>query len=69
MSTIEQQIDYKDKQDQAEWLIKQITMALKDHRRQAHLATEIGNWGYNGDLGHVNEQLTEIVKFLRNKEE
>jgi hypothetical protein len=44
-------------------LIKQLEAKLDNHEKQA--SAHPANWGFSGDLGHVEANLTELVEFFR----
>ena len=48
-------------QRKAAIVVKLYTLA---ERIQAHGADEQIHWGHVGDLGHVDDQLQELLKFL-----
>jgi acyl-homoserine lactone acylase PvdQ len=58
--------EYVDEQNTAAELIAQLTKALAEHK--AEFNNENWNWGYHGDLQHVNAELKEIVNFITGAE-
>lgn len=54
--------DYKDKQAKTKESLKRIGEKLAKH--SADKRSDPRNWGYNGDLGFVLSQLSEIEQFL-----
>lgn len=42
--------------------LDELHRALAAHKREE--AADPRNWGYAGDLGHVNEKLGEVLDFL-----
>lgn len=54
---------YKEKQRQIDDLLKQLERGLKKHDKKFQKGMK--NYGYIGDLGHVVEQLQEVVDFLK----
>lgn len=55
-------VEFQSKLKVTQKLIDELKKALVlEARRQA---TDPRNWGYVGDLGHVNEELEEVIKFL-----
>lgn len=54
---------YNDKQATIHSLVGKLQDELKKHGEEEHI-----HWGHVGDLGHVQEQLQQIVQFLSNEE-
>ena len=46
----------------AQDLLKRIAIRLTEH--QTRQAAEPGDWGYVGDLGHINEELAQVLAAL-----
>ena len=46
----------------AQDLLKRIATRLSEH--QARQAAEPCDWGYVGDLGHINEELAQVLAAL-----
>ncbi len=55
--------DYQRRKESIEALLAELRMKLDIHAQRA--SADSRNWGYPGDLGHVMEELGEIVGFLR----
>ena len=53
---------YIEKQTAVQTLLRQIEAQVGDHALQH--ADDPGNWGFIGDLGHVEEKLKEVRGFL-----
>lgn len=53
----------KERTGSIEWQIEQLQTRLQAHNKQA--AQHPKNWGYVGNLDHVEAQLQELVDFLR----
>lgn len=54
---------YAGQQKEIGILLGRIAKGLRAHGKAT--ATNPGNWGYVGDLGHVRESLKEIADFIR----
>jgi hypothetical protein len=54
--------DYTDKKQSVEHLLREIGKELVRHSRDS--AENPDNYGYVGDLGHVESKLNEILRFL-----
>lgn len=57
------QAQYNAHQASIRSLIKQLEAKLDGHEKQA--SARPADWGYAGDLGHVEAQLKELVSFFR----
>ena len=44
-------------------LIQQLNELLDEKDKQAK--NDAGNWGHAGDLGHIKEELSNIVNFIK----
>lgn len=55
--------DYKDLVLECRTLLGDLTKLVRDH--EARQKKDSGNWAMNGDIGHVNEGLKELVRFLK----
>ena len=53
---------YTDQRSEIAVLMDCIRMELDEHAKRA--ASDPGNWGFAGDLGHVNESLQEVLRGL-----
>ena len=58
---------HHDHEEQIQHLLKQIAQDVRLHGRRFH-RNGARDWGFVGDLAHVEEQLAEICKFLNNEE-
>ena len=54
---------YQQSRKEINSLIEQLNLSL--NRRDLQADKEPDNWGHAGDLGHVKEQLSNIVDFLK----
>ncbi len=50
---------YADRHAECKDLLKRIGQALETHRKRQ--AAEPRNWGYSGDLGHVAQELANVL--------
>lgn len=57
------QAQYNAHQASIRSLIKQLEAKLDNHEKQA--SAQPKNWGFAGDVGHVEAKLTELVEFFR----
>jgi hypothetical protein len=57
---------YRQKAGVVSRLIKELDKALTEHGKQQKGDT--ANYGYIGDLGHIEEELKELVRFLSGKD-
>ncbi|MDZ7920774.1 hypothetical protein [Rhodoferax sp.] len=57
------QTDYQARQARIEALGQQLQAKLASHDTKA--AAQPGNWGFAGDLGHIEARLQELVDFIR----
>jgi triphosphoribosyl-dephospho-CoA synthetase len=55
--------EYADKRKAVDSLMKRLAKALTTHDRE--FRKDDKNWGSVGDLGHVESELHDIVRFLR----
>ena len=53
---------YRQKTATAQGLLKRIATRLADH--QTRQAAEPRDWGYVGDIGHINEELAQVLAAL-----
>ena len=53
---------YSQKTATAQDLLKRIAARLAEH--QTRQAAEPGDWGYVGDIGHINEELAQVLASL-----
>ena len=53
---------YSQKTVNAQDLLKRIATRLADH--QTRQAAEPSDWGYVGDIGHINEELAQVLASL-----
>jgi hypothetical protein len=58
------QTQYKAHQGRIQALTQQLQAKLASHATKA--ATKPQDWGYAGDLGHVEARLQELVDFFQN---
>lgn len=58
---------YHEHEEQIQYLLKQIAQDVRHHSRR-FLREGARDWGFVGDLAHVEELLTEIYKFMNNQE-
>jgi hypothetical protein len=56
---------YRSRLRETRRLLSDIEKALSTHEKEQK--EDKGNWGFAGDLGRVKEDLTDILKFLRNE--
>jgi len=54
---------YQEKQTAVHRLLSELDQLAEAHRQQQ--ARRPADWGYVGDLAHVEERLKEVVGFLR----
>lgn len=54
---------YNERQQSISELMKQMQELLKAHTKEQKQNPK--NWGYAGELGYVEEQLQELVDFLK----
>ena len=59
-----QYADYIKKAATTKSLIGDLQAAVNNHNQDACGRMNIGNWGYNGDLEHVNNELALVLGFL-----
>jgi hypothetical protein len=57
------QAQYNAHQASIRRLLKQLEAKLDTHEKQASAHPK--NWGFAGDVGHVEEKLSELVEFFR----
>ena len=57
------QAQYNAHQASIRSLIKQLEAKLDAHEKRASAHPK--DWGFAGDVGHVQEKLTELVEFFR----
>ncbi len=58
------QSEYQARQARIQALVVQLQSTLASHSTKA--ASQPLNWGYAGDLGHVESRLQELVQFFQN---
>ena len=58
------QSEYQARQTRIQALVLQLQTTLASHSTMA--ASQPLNWGYAGDLGHVESRLQELVEFFQN---
>lgn len=54
---------YAERQMEVQAKIEQLRIKVETHAMRE--AADPKNWGYNGDLGHVNQVLDELLEFFR----
>lgn len=57
------QAQYNAHQANIRSLIQQLEAKLDTHEKQA--SARPAEWGFSGDLGHVEAKLTELLEFFR----
>ncbi len=53
---------YTERHAESQDLLKRIAQQLARHRKEQ--ADDPGNWGFPGDLGHINEELAQVLASL-----
>jgi hypothetical protein len=61
MSTADE--TYQSKYSEIEILLENLQKNLKKHNEV--FKTDLGNWGYVGDLGHIQEVLSSLGDFVK----
>ena len=54
--------EYADKSKSVKKLMDRLEKAMKKHEKD--FSGEERNWGYVGDLGHIESELADLVRFL-----
>ena len=55
---------YESEQDIFKLNIQKLKEKIKQHKEEWNKSKKT-NWGYVGDLNHINNKLEDILKFLR----
>ena len=55
--------EYKNRSGRVHHLLKELEKAMKDH--DARQKKEPSNWGFAGNLGHVESELGDVLRFIR----
>ena len=63
-----QKEDYERLNTDANEMLEQIKKALKEREKEMYREINI-NWGYNGSLGHINDELSTLLGMITEDDE